>query len=105
MRRCLATTVLVLAAVTASAVLAAPAPAPAPAQAAAAAVNVNTASVDELATVRGIGPALAERIVEHRKQHGPFKTAEDLLAVKGIGPKLLAKIRDRLAFGAAPGTR
>lgn len=65
-------------------------------------VNVNTAGVQELMTLPGIGPALAERIVAARKEKGPFRRVEDLLAVQGIGPKLLAKIKDRLAF-EAPG--
>lgn len=65
-----------------------------------AAVNANTAGVQELMTLPGIGPALAGRIVEHRKQSGPFRRAEDLLAVRGVGPKLLAKIKDRLTFDA-----
>ena len=68
-----------------------------------AAVNVNTAGVQELMSLPGVGPALAGRIVEQRKQSGPFRRAEDLLAVRGVGPKLLAKIKDRLAFDA-PGT-
>jgi competence protein ComEA len=62
-------------------------------------VNVNTAGVSELTSLRGIGPALAGRIVEHRKEHGPFARVEDLLEVKGIGPKLLASIRDRVTVG------
>ncbi len=66
-------------------------------------VNVNTAGVQELTTLPGIGPALAERIVALRKESGPFRRAEDLLAVRGIGPKLLDKIRDRLSF-ETPGT-
>jgi len=68
-----------------------------------AAVNVNTAGVQELMGLPGVGPALAGRIVEQRKQSGPFRRAEDLLAVRGVGPKLLAKIKDRLTFDA-PGT-
>lgn len=68
-------------------------------------VNVNTAGVQELTSLPGVGPALAGRIVEHRKQSGPFRRAEDLLAVKGVGPKLLAKIKDQLAFDAPAAPR
>ncbi len=94
-----------------AAALAAPAdaaPAPPPARKAAPAgapVNVNTAGVQELTSLPGVGPALAGRIVEHRKQSGPFRRAEDLLAVKGIGPKLLAKIKDQLTFDAPAAPR
>ena len=69
------------------------------------AVNVNTAGLQELMTLPGVGPALAGRIVEHRKQSGPFRRAEDLLAVRGVGPKLLAKIKDRLTFEAPAAPR
>lgn len=68
-------------------------------------INVNTAGLQELTQLPGVGPALAGRIVEHRKQSGPFRRPEDLLAVKGIGPKLLAKIKDRLTFDAPAGPR
>ncbi|UCF68932.1 MAG: helix-hairpin-helix domain-containing protein [Acidobacteriota bacterium] len=66
-------------------------------------IDVNTAGVDELTSLPGIGPALARRIVDFRKQHGPFRKVEELLAVKGIGPRLLAKIRDRLTVGSSTG--
>jgi len=69
------------------------------------AVNVNTAGVQELMTLPGVGPALAGRIVEQRKQSGPFRRPEDLLAVRGVGPKLLAKIKDRLTFDAPAAPR
>ncbi|HIE09936.1 MAG TPA: ComEA family DNA-binding protein [Armatimonadetes bacterium] len=61
-------------------------------------VNVNTASERELEALPGIGPVLARRIVEHRKEQGPFKGPEDLLAVKGIGPKKLERIRPYIEF-------
>ena len=62
-------------------------------------VDVNRAGVEELRSLPGIGPSLAERIVQHRQEHGPFRTVDELLAVKGIGPKLLGKIRHRLTVG------
>lgn len=61
-------------------------------------VNVNTASPEELETLPGIGEVLAQRIVEYREAHGPFKSPEDLLKIKGIGPKTLEKFRDRITF-------
>ncbi len=56
-------------------------------------VNINTATVEVLQTLPGIGPTIAQRIVEYRQTHGPFKKVEDLLNVKGIGEKKLEKIK------------
>ena len=64
-------------------------------------IDVNRAGVEELTTIKGIGPALARRIVEYRNQHGRFESIDDLLAVKGIGPKLLARIRDRVSVSGS----
>lgn len=58
-------------------------------------VNINTAAVADFERLNGIGPALAERIVDYRRLHGPFSTVDDLVNVTGIGPKRLAAIRDR----------
>lgn len=52
-------------------------------------INLNTASVDELGTLPRVGPVLAQRIVDWRKEHGNFKTVEELDAVDGVGPKML----------------
>ena len=56
-------------------------------------ININTATAQELQTLRGIGPALARRIVEYRQTSGRFSTVDDLTNVKGIGEKTLEKIR------------
>jgi competence protein ComEA len=56
-------------------------------------VDMNHASVREFDQLPGIGPALAERIIEHRRSHGPFTAIEDLLLVKGIGSKKLDRLR------------
>ena len=56
-------------------------------------VRINSASVSELQQMPGIGPALAQRIVETRKG-GRFTSADDLLRVPGIGKAKLAKLRD-----------
>jgi competence protein ComEA len=56
-------------------------------------VDINTATVEGLAAIPGIGPVTAQRIVEWREQHGPFRSVEDLMKVKGIGEKSLEKLR------------
>lgn len=57
-------------------------------------VDANTASIDELQTIRGIGPATAQRIVQARR-HEPFRDLDDLRnRVRGIGEKKLRKMRD-----------
>ena len=60
-------------------------------------ININTASVEELLELPGIGPSLAERIIEHRTAQ-PFKTVEDLMEVKGIGGSKFEKIRDLITI-------
>jgi competence protein ComEA len=52
-------------------------------------VNLNTASVEDLDALPKVGPVLAQRIVDWRKEHGPFKSVEELDAVDGVGPKML----------------
>ncbi|MBN1137455.1 MAG: ComEA family DNA-binding protein [Anaerolineae bacterium] len=59
-------------------------------------VNVNTADLAELETLPGIGPELAQRILDYRQAHGPFARIEDLLNVTGIGSGILEKIRDEI---------
>ena len=50
-------------------------------------ININTASSEELAQLKGIGPSYAAKIIEYREKNGPFKTTEDLMQVPGIGQK------------------
>ena len=56
-------------------------------------VNINTADAEELETLTGIGPALAQAIIDYRAGHGAFRSAEDLLLVKGIGEAKLEGFR------------
>jgi competence protein ComEA len=62
-------------------------------------VDVNRASQEELIALKGVGPALARNIVEHRQKNGPFRSVEDLLQVKGIGAKKLEGLRDSVILG------
>jgi competence protein ComEA len=59
-------------------------------------VNLNTATVEQLQTIPGIGPAMAKRVVEYRTKVGKFVKIEDILNVKGIGEKMFQKMKDRL---------
>ena len=52
-------------------------------------ININTASAEELAQLKGIGPSHAAKIVAYREKNGPFKMPEDLMQVSGIGQKTL----------------
>lgn len=58
-------------------------------------VNLNTATAADLDALPGIGPALAERVVAYRTQHGPFRSVEELEKVPGIGPSLVSRVRGR----------
>ena len=51
-------------------------------------VNINKATVKELTKLKQVGPKVAEKIVEFREKHGPFKKPEDIMKVPGIGPKI-----------------
>ena len=59
-------------------------------------VDINAAPAWELEELPGIGPALAEAIVRHREDHGPFASARDLLAVHGMGPSKLRRITPQI---------
>jgi comEA protein len=59
-------------------------------------VNINKATTEELIKVRGIGPVMAKRIIEHRDKNGAFKSIDDLTQVQGIGGNKLQKIKDQV---------
>ena len=65
---------------------------------ASACVNINTADETALTALKGIGPAMAARIVEHRAANGPFRKKEDIQNVKGIGPAKFAAIVDEICL-------
>jgi competence protein ComEA len=79
-------------------VRAAPGAAPAAAPPVAPIVHLNSAAAAELDALDGIGPALAERIVAYRTQHGGFRSIDELDEVSGIGPARLEALRPRLAL-------
>lgn len=56
-------------------------------------IDINTADADQLDELPGVGPAIAQRIIDHREQNGPFTSVDDLAEVSGIGPATLEKIR------------
>ena len=56
-------------------------------------VSLSTADASILDTLPGIGPVLAQRIVDWRTEHGRFTTVDELAEVSGIGEKLLAQVR------------
>ena len=62
-------------------------------------LDVNSATAKELSSIKGVGPALARRIVARRESSGPYDHVEGLLSVRGVGPKMLARIRARLKVG------
>jgi competence protein ComEA len=62
-------------------------------------LDINVATMAEFEELPGIGPALARKIVEFRKQNGSFRTVDDLLKIRGIGEKSLARFRDRIVAG------
>ncbi len=63
-----------------------------------ASIDLNSADAQQLQSLPGIGPKLAQRIVEYRQKHGAFHQIDDLLKVKGIGESLLEKIKPYLTI-------
>ena len=57
-------------------------------------VDLNTAGVADLDALPGIGPVLAQRIVDHRSEQGPFRSVEELDDVPGIGPAIAAELAE-----------
>ncbi|GEM_PF-899493 len=65
-------------------------------------IDLNSATWIEWSQLPGIGPVLAQRIVEEREKNGPYETIDDLERVKGIGPKRLAEIRPFIRTSSPP---
>ena len=71
-------------------------PSSAPTQATAAPVNLNTATLDQLDALPGVGPVLAQRILDYRTQTGPFTTIDQLQEVPGVGPKKFDSLKSHV---------
>jgi len=61
-------------------------------------INVNTAKAEELDILPGVGPKMAQAIVDFREAHGKFSTLEDLQKIKGFGPRKFAAIRPHITL-------
>lgn len=59
-------------------------------------ISLATATLEQLDTLPGVGPVTAQAILDHRAEHGPFTSVDELLDVKGIGEATLADLRDRV---------
>lgn len=68
-------------------------------------ININTASLAELQKLPRIGPEIAQRIIDFRKEHGKFKKIEEIMKVKGIGEKLFEGIKDQITVGEKTKTK
>lgn len=70
-------------------------------------ININTATQAQFESLPGIGPKVAQRILEYRQKNGQFKKLEDLMNVKGIGEKTFLKLKPYLTVSEKatnPGT-
>ncbi len=59
-------------------------------------LNLNTATLEQLDTLDGVGPATAQKILDARTERGGFRSVEDLGDIPGIGPKRLAALREKV---------
>ena len=72
-----------------------------PAAAPASPINLNTATQAQLESLPGVGAKAAQRILDYRKQNGPFKKIEELMNVRGVGEKNFLKLKDQVSVGNA----
>ncbi len=63
-------------------------------------ININTASLSELQKLPRVGPQVAQRIIDYRKEHGNFRKIEEIMKVRGIGEKTYNQLKDLITVGA-----
>ena len=63
-------------------------------------ININTAKVEILTTIKGVGPSLAQAIVEHRTEKGRIENVNDLMDIRGIGKKRAESLLSQITFGS-----
>ena len=85
------------------AILCTVAPSLSPAASAPARIDINTASAEVLMALPGVGPAIAQRIIEYREKNGPFERPVELMNVKGIGEKTFDRLKDRIVVSSDTG--
>ncbi|MCP3891316.1 MAG: hypothetical protein GY702_20995 [Desulfobulbaceae bacterium] len=61
-------------------------------------IPINSASFDLLMTIKGVGPHLAESIIQYREDYGFFESSTSLLKLKGVGEKRVAYFEDQFSF-------
>jgi len=61
-------------------------------------IDINSATAKDFEKLPGIGPSIAQRIVDYRTKVGKFKTIDDMTNVSGIGPKTLERLRTQLTI-------
>jgi competence protein ComEA len=74
------------------------------AEAAGGKIDINSASLEQIEAVKGVGHDLAQNILAYRKDHGAFKTLDDLDNVKGVGKVRLEALRNTFTVGSTPAT-
>lgn len=57
-------------------------------------ININTATLEELDSLPGIGPVIAQKIIDYRQEHGPYQSIEAIMDVSGIGPATFDRIKE-----------
>lgn len=67
-------------------------------------IDINSASLEQLEAVKGIGHDIAQNILTYKKDHGAFKTLDDLGHVKGVGKVRLETLRETFTVGSLPTT-
>jgi competence protein ComEA len=63
-------------------------------------VNINTASLEELMTLQGVGPAIGQRIIDYREENGLFMAIEEFMDVPGIGEATFGNLKDKITIGS-----